>query len=427
MRLATLLVTLLAAAPSLHAQTFQMVLCNTPVGSGSFQPISRFVVGGTGGAISSIPSIPASLTNDPTFAAFNQQYELFVGNRHGANGQGSISRFTFDPSFGVFNPSGTIIGNGLSTCMQPAFNPIDGELFVGNWGNGRVSRFTFDAVGNAVANGSMVMPDNQRTFGVAIRAADQQLFASANGFVRRFARQPGGGYTHTGNFAIPGATLIHALAFRGDELFVNDIGTNAVYRFRFDAAGAPIASGSVACASPISCAFSPDGNEMFVARHYAGGLQRFLFDAVNDTWTPSTILPGPSAGGIATTVHTFSAYGQGCPGTGNLVPTLQGFGSAYAGNTITLRTQQAAPNSFGTLVLSMAQGNLPVMGCTWWQSGIIGNTPPFLIGATGRNDFSIFIPAGLLQIDLFFQSFVLDLGAPNGLFSSTAGLRASML
>ena len=75
----------------------------------------------------------------------------------------------------------------------------------------------------------------------------------------------------------------------------------------------------------------------------------------------------------------------------------------------------------------MAQFILPVMGCTWWQSGIIGNTPPFLIGATGRNDFSIFIPAGLLQIDLFFQSFVLDLGAPNGLFSSTAGLRASML
>ena len=66
-----------------------MVLCNTPVGSGSFQPISRFVVGGTGGAISSIPSIPASLTNDPTVAAFNQQYELFVGNRHGANGHGS--------------------------------------------------------------------------------------------------------------------------------------------------------------------------------------------------------------------------------------------------------------------------------------------------------------------------------------------------
>jgi hypothetical protein len=39
MRFAALLVTFLAAASSLNAQTFQMVLCNTPVGSGSFQPI----------------------------------------------------------------------------------------------------------------------------------------------------------------------------------------------------------------------------------------------------------------------------------------------------------------------------------------------------------------------------------------------------
>ena len=58
---------LLAALPLLcsilPAQTFQLVLCDTPVGSGSFQPIERFVVGGTNGPLTAIPSIPAALGN----------------------------------------------------------------------------------------------------------------------------------------------------------------------------------------------------------------------------------------------------------------------------------------------------------------------------------------------------------------------------
>ena len=422
---------LLAALPLLcsvlPAQTFQLVLCDTPVGSGSFQPIERFVVGGTNGPLTAIPSIPAALTNDPVFPAFSNQYELFVGNRHAHNGQGSVSRFTFDASFGTFNPNGTITGNSLSDCVQLAFNPLDGELFVGNFANGRVSRFTFDAQGNAVANGTVVMPDSSNTLGVAIRAADQQLFVSSYRFVRRFTRQPNGSYVHAGNFQIPGATLIHGMSFRGDELFVNDVQTNAVHRFTFDANNAPVPHGSVPTTSAIACAFSPDGEEMFVARHFTGGFQRLLHVPATDTWTPTTVYNGPQAGGIATTVHTFSAYGTGCAGTANQVPGLRGFGAGYGGNTITLRTQLGLPNSFATLVLSTATGNVPLAGCTWWQTEIVGNTSLFQLDAAGRSDFPIFIPAGLVQRDLFFQSFVLDLGAPNGLFSSTAGLRASIL
>ncbi|MBM4060410.1 MAG: lactonase family protein [Planctomycetes bacterium] len=414
-------------APMLGAQTFQLVLCDTPVGSGSFQPIERFVVGGTNGPLTAIPSIPAALTNDPTFPAFNQQYELFVSNRHAHNGQGSVSRFLFDPTFGVFNPNGTITGNSLSDCIQLAFNPLDGELFVGNWTNGRVSRFTFDAQGNAVANGTVTMPDASNILGVAIRAQDQQLLVSAYTFVRRFTRQANGSYVHAGNFTIPGGSLIHGMTFRNDELYVCDVATNAVHRFTFDASNQPVANGSVPTTSAIACAFSPDGEEMFVARHFAGGFQRLLRVPASNSWTPTTVYNGPQAGGIATTVHTFSAYGQGCPGTGNQAPTLQGYGLAFGGNTITLRTQLGLPNTFGTLVLAGAQGNVPLGGCTWWQSSVIGNTPLFLLDGAGRNDYAIFIPAGLLQIDLFFQSFVLDLGAPNGLFSTTAGLRASML
>ena len=427
MRNLLLLVSLPFCLATLPAQTFQLVLCDTPVGSGSFQPIERFLVGGTNGTLTTIPSIAASYTNDPTFPAFNHQYELFVSNRHGHNGQGSVSRFEFDTTFGSFTPHGTITGNSLNDCVQLAFNPNDGELFVGNFANGLVSRFQFDAQGNALPNGTVAMPDTSNTLGVAFRTADQQLFVSSYQFVRRFARQPNGTYSHLGNITIPGATLIHGLSFRGDELFVCDIQTNAVHRFLFDANGAPVANGSVPTASAISCAFSPDAQEMFVGRHYTGGFQRLVYQPATDTWLPTTVYNGPQAGGIATTVHTFSSYGTGCVGSGNQIPTLQGYGGAFAGNTITLRTQLGLPNTFGTLVLSTAQGNVPLFGCTWLQSQIIGNTSLFLLDATGRADYPIFIPAGLVQSDLFFQGFVLDLGAPNGLFSDTAGLRASML
>lgn len=417
---------LLATACGLSAQTFQLVMCDTPVGTGSYQPVERFVVGGTNGPLSAIPSIPANLTNDPTFPAFNSQYELFISNRHG-HAAGSVSRFTFDPSFGVFTPNGTITGNGLFDAVQLTFNPIDGELFVGNWTNRTVSRFTFNALGAAVPNGTITVPDASYIMGVAIRSVDQQLIVGSHSFVRRFARQANGSYVHLGNFTIPGATSIHGISFRGDELFVCDISTNQVYRFTFNASGVPVANGSIPCTSPICCTFSPDGEEMFVARHYAGGMQRFLRSAATNTWTPSTILAGPAAGGIAATIHTFSAYGQGCPGTGNQTPTLQGYGMAYGGGSISLRTQLGLPNTYATVVLSLAQGNAPILGCTWWQSAIVTNTPLLVLDSIGRTDYPIPIPVGLARIDMFFQSFVLDYGAPNGLFSSTAGLRASIL
>lgn len=205
--------------------------------------------------------------------------------------------------------------------MQLAFNPLDGELFVTNWTSGLVSRFTFDAAGNAVPNGTLAMPDASQNLGIAIRLADQQLFVSSSTFVRRFARQANGSYSHIGNFTIPGGTLIHFLAFRGDELYVSDVQTNAVHRFLFDANGNPVPNGAVPVHSAIAAAFSPDGDEMFVGRHFSGGFQRLLYQPSTDTWLPTTLQTGPQAGGIATTVHWYESYGAGCPGTGNVATT----------------------------------------------------------------------------------------------------------
>lgn len=409
----------------LPAQTFQLVVAETPVGAGGGQPIERFTIAGTNGALTQISNIPGAAVDDPIALAFNNQQELFVANRNGHQGGSSISRFVFDATYGSFTPNGVITGNGVTDSVQLAFNPVDGELFQANFTQGVVSRFTFDAQGNAVANGTVAMPDADRQLGIAFRTLDQQMFVSHYTYVRRFSRNANGTYSHVGNFTIPGGSSIHFMGFRGDELYVCDIATSAVHRFVFDASGNPVPNGSVPVHSAIGVAFSPDQNEMFVARHYSGGFQRLLYDANTDSWNPTTLQPGPQMGGIATTVHWFESYGNGCPGVGGVVPTLEGYGIPRPGNTMVLRTQLGVPGNFGILSMAAAQGSVPLPGCVWLQSQHIGNTNIFQLDASGRYDFPIPIPIWFTPLDLYFQSFALDLGAANGLFSATAGLRAT--
>lgn len=419
-----LLLALLASiAP---AQTFQVVFVETPVVSGGGQPVERFLAAGTNGALTRLSDIPGSLLNDPASVVFDNNLRLFIGNRAAHSGNGTISMFTFDPGFGTFMPAPTISGNDLTDVHGMAFNPVDGELFAANWSSGRLSRFRFDPAGNPIANGHVQMPDGDNQLGVAVRAVDQQLFVSHYSFVRRFARGPGGSYSHIGNFTIPGAGGIHYLKMLLDELFVCDISTNAVYRFTFDAGGNPIANGSISVASPIDVAFSPDRREMFVSRHHAGGFARFLFDPQTNTWNPTTVQTGPQGGGIATSVHWYSEYGSGCAGTGGQIPRLSGLGIPSPGNTINLRLQLGLPGALGTFVLSVAPGTVPLAGCTWLQSGVIGNTALFVLDATGAHTFPIPLPPTLLPLDSYFQGFLLDPGSANGLFSATNGLRASV-
>lgn len=177
-------------------------------------------------------------------------------------------------------------------------------------------------------------------------------------------------------------------------------------------------------AHAIAVAFSPDRQEMFVARHFSGGFQSLLYQPATDSWTPTTVVAGPQAGGIATTVHFYSTYGTACFGA-NGEPTLLGYGLPIPGNTVSLRVQRGVPAAYGTIVMSLQPGNVPVAGCTWWQTMIVGNTDLFALDGTGRYDLNIRLPGHLVPMDFYFQAFLLDATSPSGLFSTTAGLRAS--
>jgi hypothetical protein len=82
-----------------------------------------------------------------------------------------------------------------------------------------------------------------------------------------------------GNFGVSGATLLHYGTMFGGSLWLADVGSNVsgagggIYRVTLDVNGSPVASNKVASVNgAISVAFSPTGDEMFVASHFDGTL-----------------------------------------------------------------------------------------------------------------------------------------------------------
>jgi 6-phosphogluconolactonase (cycloisomerase 2 family) len=287
------------AASVAHAQSFQLVATETPPGSGSQQPVERFLVDGAGGDAQRLSDIPPDATDDPSCAVFRTPLQLFVSNRAAHSGNGSISVFDFHPSLQTFTQGPTITGNGLTDVAQITFNPVDGELFATNWTSGQLSRFLIDAGGNAVPNGTVVMPFGGYQLGVAVREADQQLLVTSYTALRRFGRNPDGTYSHIENIGL-GSGGLHYLTFRGDELYIADVYGDTIYRYLFDQDGVPVPNGTVASRSPIAVAFSPDGREMFAASHLDGGITRFAHDPDGDAWIETDQIATPDLGGVTT-------------------------------------------------------------------------------------------------------------------------------
>jgi len=137
---------------------------------------------------------------------------------------------------------------------------------------------------------------------VVVRPADQQLFVSRYEGVRRFRRNLDGSYAYISTFYVgPPGGQIHFLKIRHDELYVCELWSNSVYRYRFDAAGDPVFKDAIPSRRVIDVAFSPDGQEMFAANHYEGGITRYRYDAETDSWVQfGDVIPTRQLGGLAT-------------------------------------------------------------------------------------------------------------------------------
>ncbi len=415
----------------LPAQSFQLIATETPPNQGYWQPVERYLFTGSGSAPRKLSFIPSKMTHDPSCAAFRTPFELFVANRASHSGKGYISTFVMSSDGKDFVQGPPIRGNGLTDPHQIAFNPVDGELFCTNYKSGIVSRFTFDKFGRPVPNGTITMPDKKIMVGLAVRKKDQQLFVSHYTFVRRFRRNANGTYAYAGALSVQNKNGLHYMTFLGDELYLCAVFMDKIYRFSFDAQGNPVKKKSITSPSPISVAFSLDGKEMFAASHYAGGIRRYQYDASRDDWVYKSTILTPKLGGLAVGPvdgsGSFSLYGTGCPGTGKAVPTVSAVGSAFRGKALTVRVHRGLPKGSGVLLLGTLPAALPLPGgCSLLVGGTLY---PFFVSLDQEGSYwmPIQVPAALYPGDAFFQFFGVDPGAPNGMFSSSNGLKVHVM
>jgi hypothetical protein len=126
-------------------------------------------------------------------------------------------------------------------------------------------------------------------------------------------------------------------------------------------------------------------------------------------------------------------YAYGFPGSGGVTPTLGAVGPFRAGAAIEFRITGGVGGALCHFKISRAVASLantPVLGVTTWIDPgdpafqivpvILSGTPG--VSGVGKATIPFTIPAGYAGLSEYFQAFLLDPGAPNGV-SATNGLR----
>lgn len=286
------------------AQPFQIVATQTPpfnIPPDQWKSVTRWSLTGSTGVFSPLSSIPDGQVHDPIGVAFRTPTDLFISNRAGNGFQaGSISRFTLSNGGATATKIDEFTQTNLVGPHEIAFNPITRELFAAAVFDG-IWRWTLDTNGVVSANGSFARGRAWR--GVCIEPTGNYLYASAaSGTVYIFRLNGDGSVTELPAQNIPGASNLHffALGPVQGELYVCDYGSNKVFRLATNPAdGSFTVLQSINSTQSIDCAFSPDGQEMYVARHNSGGIDRFTFDSGTNSWGFTSTQSTPSMGCIA--------------------------------------------------------------------------------------------------------------------------------
>lgn len=262
----------------------------------------------TGSAATAGPGLPASSLNDPAGLAFNNS-KLYIGNRHGNTlGLGSVQSADWN---GASLSNVTTVATQTQSSEQ-GFHGLDfapnGDLFATTANDGTIrfrdSGSGFAKIGKTTTGAvrdAWISPDGNKLFettvGNAIRVTD--LTPNAFGSSIDFTVNDSGG--------------LHQMAWANGALYVVAFSTNQVHRITLNSSFAPVSSVAVAnVQGAIGIAFSPDGQEMFVARHSIGDISRLSWNG--NTWAEvGLIQTGKSMGYLQTVPEpgTMLAVGAG--------------------------------------------------------------------------------------------------------------------
>ena len=299
-----------ATAPLLSAaalaQPFQIVTTIAPpfaVPKPQWRDVLRFSLPDSGGVLTSLANIPNGSVSDPIGVAFRTPTDLFIGNRHG-NGvePGSISRFQLTDAGATATFVNSYTQPGLVGVHEICFNPVTRELFAAGVFDG-IWRWTVDSSGIVSPNGAFARGRPWR--GVCIEATGTYLYATAfSSTVFRFRINGDGSMTELPAQNLLGASNLHffSLAPTQGEIYVSDINAGKVFRLGVNPDGSLTQLQTITSANAIDCAFSPDGQEMFVAKHISGGIDRFNYVDATDSWSYSSTVATDSLGSFATYV-----------------------------------------------------------------------------------------------------------------------------
>ncbi len=287
------------AADVIFSSPFTLWVTETPAG-GTAQYNSQFKggvrsyvfdgAGYTAGHFSSGATIAAASLNDPSSVTVTPSGSLLIADRGFNAGPGAVSQVTF--TGGLPNPA-TLVQASIDTGPHQMALTASGGLIVSSLGSGAklypaVSGPATVAYATGTERGAVV---NGNLLYSTAGSGNLQTFDVASGAL-------------LGNFGVAGAALLHYGAMFGGSLWLADAGSNltgaggGVYRVTLDVNGNPVSSARVANVNgALSVAFSPSGDEMFVASHFDGTLTGYALSGTTVAATPNLLIDGGTLAG----------------------------------------------------------------------------------------------------------------------------------
>lgn len=114
-------------------------------------------------------------------------------------------------------------------------------------------------------------------------------------------------------------------------------------------------------------------------------------------------------------------YGEGCPGSGNVIPELGLDGCPAPGEQVTVGLSHARAYSVALLLCGRSEGHVPLAGaCILHLADLIGGATILSLDGTGSHRLDWQIPTALTLDNLMMQAFVADEWNPWGYSSSAA-------